>query len=123
MDEHLQLQICERIKQARKAAGLTQEDMASLMNVTPRAYQNYERNRVPFRRLGDIARLTGSEQEWLLRGDSAQSEVQAGLLRDVAAGMETLQNSQEDVHQKLDEILNRLEHLGGSGSHSAETQP
>lgn len=82
VDLYLQRQICERIRQARKAAGLTQEDMAGLLNVTTRAYQNYERERVPFRRLSEIARLTSVEQEWLLRGDP-QTEADPGLPNDL----------------------------------------
>ena len=74
MDAHLEKQICARIKQARKAAGFTQEDFANLLNVTTRTWQNYERDRVPFRRLGEIARLTSVQQEWLVRGDQKESD-------------------------------------------------
>ena len=34
----------ERIKQARKNKGLTQEELADLLNITARGLQNYERN-------------------------------------------------------------------------------
>lgn len=109
MDVYLQEQICARIKQARKAAGLTQEDMANLLNVTTRAYQNYERDRVPFRSLGKIANLTNVTQEWLLHGAPAEATLAHGeLLRAVAEGVEQIERSAEEVLQRLDEALARL---------------
>jgi transcriptional regulator with XRE-family HTH domain len=69
MDAHLQRQICARIKLARVEAGYTQDEMASLLNMTMRGYQNYESNRVPFKHLEKIAELTNVTQMWLLRGD------------------------------------------------------
>lgn len=74
MDAYLQREICARIKSARKAAGLTQEDAAALLNVTTRAWQNYERARVPFRRMTDIARVTNRSEKWLLHGEPAATE-------------------------------------------------
>lgn len=122
MDLYLQRQICQRIKQARKAAGLTQEDMAGLLNVTTRAYQNYEADRVPFRRLSEIARLTSVEQEWILRGDPP-TEADRGLLKDVADAVEQLERSAESVHQKLDETLARLARLEDGLSPPEERHP
>ena len=69
MDAHLQAEICARIKQARTEAGYTQQEMADLLGMTMRGYQNYESVRVPFPQLGKIAELTGVTQMWLLRGD------------------------------------------------------
>lgn len=72
MDARLQQDICARIQQARKEAGYTQQEMADLLGMTMRGYQNYESTRVPFRWLDKIAELTGKSQEWLLRGDVEQ---------------------------------------------------
>jgi transcriptional regulator with XRE-family HTH domain len=119
VDAYLQRQICERIKQARKGAGFTQEEMASLLGITQRGYQNYESERVPFRRLGEIARLTDVEQEWLLRGEQAETPGQAGLLRDVASGVEALERSSRDVLARLDESLVRLGQIEAALSPSA----
>lgn len=69
MDAKLQADICARIKLARTEAGYTQAEMADLLGMTLRGYQNYESNRVPFRWLDKIAELTGKTAEWLLRGD------------------------------------------------------
>lgn len=69
MDAHLQRQICARIKQSRVEAGFTQEEMADLLAMTSRGYQNYESDRVPWKHLEKIAELTNVSQMWLLRGD------------------------------------------------------
>lgn len=110
MDAYLQREICQRIRKARKEAGLTQEDAANLLSVTTRAYQNYERDRVPFRSLEKVARLFGVTQEWLLRGDPPASDppANAELLRAAADGIAELSRSQESVHDRLDEVLARL---------------
>lgn len=110
MDAYLQRQICERIRKARKEAGLTQEDAANLLSVTTRAYQNYERDRVPFRSLDKVARVFGVTQEWLLRGDLSEGDQPARveLLRATADGIAELTRSQESVLERLDQVLDRL---------------
>ena len=87
---------------ARKAAGLTQEDAAGLLNVTVRAYQNYESVRVPFRRLSDIARITGRDEDWLLRGDPKPGASLAEVREELAA-----------VRGQLAEVLRRLPEAPG----------
>lgn len=62
-------EICARIKRARIEAGLTQDEFADLLKVEKRTVQNYELDRVPWRYLKDISKITGRAQEWLLRGD------------------------------------------------------
>ena len=69
MDAFLQREICARIKLARVEAGFTQQEMADLLNMSMRGYQNYESDRVPWREIDKIADLTGRTQEWFLRGD------------------------------------------------------
>ena len=113
MDAYLQREICQRIRKARKEAGLTQEDMANLLSVTTRAYQNYEKERVPFRSLAKIAALTNVSQEWLLRGDVPEA-TPSSLLTDVASGIVQLERSSEDVLRVLDECLARLERIEGA---------
>lgn len=124
MDEELQAEICARIKLARTEAGMTLEEMADALDVTQRAYWNYEHNRVPFRRLRDIAEVTGTTQGWLLHGEPPPlQEPQTQLLRDVAAGVEQLERSSEDVFQRLDEALARLKRIEDAVSPPVETQP
>ncbi len=40
--------ICKRVRTARKAAGLSQEEVAAQLNLTPAGYGHYERGRQPF---------------------------------------------------------------------------
>jgi len=62
-------EIPARIKQARKEAGMTQNELAALLQVQPRTYQNYELDRVPWNLMNEIAAATGKSAEWLLHGD------------------------------------------------------
>lgn len=70
MSELERQMICQRVKQARVEAGLTQEELADLLNVGQRTVANYESVRVPWRYLAKIGEVTGRTQEWLLRGDA-----------------------------------------------------
>lgn len=66
--------ICERIAQAREAAGLTREGLAQHLSawagtrLTERDVRAFERTRVPWSLLDDVARLTGTSTGWLLYG-------------------------------------------------------
>lgn len=111
MDTHLQRQICERIKQARTEAGLTQTEMADLLGVTLRGYQNYEAERVPFRKLTQIARITNVTEEWMLRGDAAAVPPPLELLQEVGEGVRALASSQVVGHERLDDVLARLKRI------------
>jgi transcriptional regulator with XRE-family HTH domain len=58
-----------RIREARKAAGLTQQEMADALEVHKRTVENYERFRVPdYKMLNQIARVTDRPLEWFLHG-------------------------------------------------------
>lgn len=83
-------EICARIKQARIEAGLTQDEFADLLKVEKRTVQNYEADRVPWRYLKEIAKITGRTQEWLLRGDVIDA------------------TQMDRIEQKLDLILDSL---------------
>lgn len=61
--------VCQRIATARREAGITQEDMADMLDLSTRGYQAYEADRVPFRRLDQIAEITGVTKAWLLHGE------------------------------------------------------
>lgn len=122
MDEQLQAEICARIRQSRVEAGMTLEEMSDALGVTQRAYWNYEHNRVPFRRLSEVAEITGTTQGWLLRGDDSR-ELPSGLVRDVAEGVTELERSQVASHAKLDEILARLARLEARLSPGEDAHP
>ena len=110
VDAYTERQICARIKQARIEAGMTQKDLAGYLDVEIKTVQNYERNRVPFRRLEEIAKLTRVSHDWLLRG-APQTPANQELSADVLDALAGLQDSQESVHGKLDQILRRLKEL------------
>ena len=81
MEEGRSKEICARIKEARRLAGYTQPEMADLLGLTLRGYQNYESERVPFGRLIEIAKLTNVEEQWLLYGvtPAPQDDLREGL--------------------------------------------
>lgn len=101
--------ITSRIGQARRDAGLTQEEMADLLGVIPRTIQNYESKRVPWRHLKEIATITGKPQEWFLRGDEDDGEDPA--VQAVRA-VEALDSKIDvDVTPRLDGIERELREL------------
>lgn len=69
----LDFDIGKRIREARKAAGKTQEELASALGTTFQQVQKYEagRNRVAASRLVEIADFLRVSPAWLLLGDRA----------------------------------------------------
>jgi transcriptional regulator with XRE-family HTH domain len=62
-----------RIAEAREQAGLTQPELADLLEVHWRTVQEWESPRkdvVPWKRLDEIARAAGVTRDWLLHGDA-----------------------------------------------------
>jgi transcriptional regulator with XRE-family HTH domain len=60
---------CLRVREARKARGLTQAEMAQALGVGPEAYRAYEkRTPLPHFLIERFARITGTEIEFLLTG-------------------------------------------------------
>lgn len=98
MTRNEELEICRRIKDARKQAGFSQDEMADLLHVIKRTVQNYEKDRVPWRHLRKIAKLTNTSEEWLLHGDKARQESELKALR-------------EEVHALRDEVRLALRDL------------
>jgi transcriptional regulator with XRE-family HTH domain len=106
MDERLQAEICARIRQARTEAGMTLEEMADALGVTQRAYWNYEHNRVPFRRLRDIAELTNVTQGFLLHGEVIPANEDA--IRQVEARLAALEGSVTDGFEAVEAAIEQL---------------
>lgn len=84
--------ICRRIARARKEAGITQPELAELVEpkVHHRTVQNWETGErdkktgqkrwpVPFDYLDQIARITGRTKEWLLHGEEAATPSRADV--------------------------------------------
>jgi DNA-binding transcriptional regulator YiaG len=70
--------ICQRIGQAREEAGLTQPELADLLQPpvhwrTIQTWESVRSPRVPWDRLDEIARITGRSRDWLLHGDETVS--------------------------------------------------
>jgi len=98
MAELQRTEIAARIKQARIEAGFTQPEMADLLTVAARTYQNYESDRVPWSLLGLISEATSRSMAWLLHGEDPP----AG---DMPALINRLDDLELTVAAKLDELL------------------
>ena len=111
-----------RIARARKERGLTQEELAELIGVSPRSIQGYEAGKVvPYRRLAQLAEVTNRELVWILEGDEAATAI------DDPEVLERLVTAVEDVSEQAKRIrltAERLEHLlGGAPSTIPARQP
>src|SRR4051794_7778235 len=97
-------EIGARIAQARKEAGLTQEELAELAPFSYRSLQDYERGlTIPYRQLRDISKLLGQPVEWFLRGDEAEEPA-------MLARLEAIEASLTQIDRKLDllDVTDRL---------------
>jgi transcriptional regulator with XRE-family HTH domain len=73
--------IGRRIARARKERGLTQEELAALIGVSPRSIQGYEAGSVvPYRRLARLAAVCNRDIGWLLEGDTTTDRELVGRL-------------------------------------------
>jgi transcriptional regulator with XRE-family HTH domain len=97
---------------ARKAAGLSQRQLAAALGVSVRTIQNYERGRsVPFRHLPTLETLLGRSSAWLLYGrEDTESD---DLLSDLRAQRALL----EEILAHQRELLAELR----GGVHEGET--
>lgn len=72
--------VCRRIALARSGSGLTREGLARSLSactgldVSARDVRRFERWRVPWQLLDEIARLTGTSPRWLLYGEGPGPE-------------------------------------------------
>jgi transcriptional regulator with XRE-family HTH domain len=89
-------EISARIKVARTEAGLKQREMAERLHIEPRTYQNYERTRVPWVLLKDIARITGKSHAWLLHGDDGP---------DVMDVLTRMESELHEIRERVDQAL------------------
>ncbi|MGH2878967.1 MAG: helix-turn-helix domain-containing protein [Solirubrobacteraceae bacterium] len=68
MDGIEPVEICARIKQLRERSPLTQEQFAEAISASVGSLNKYERNRVPWGKLGKIADLTHADIRWIVFG-------------------------------------------------------
>lgn len=96
--------ISRRIAQARKQAGFSQHQLAEKLGVHWRSIQNWERpdQSVPWDRLGEIARITGTQTEWLLGAPAADGVEgdEAARLRDEIASLREELLKELDIQRK-----------------------
>lgn len=101
-----------RIREARMAAGLTQDELADLIGVGMRQVQYYESGTSnPYRTLRRIAEATGRSVGWFLHGDAPTelaAEELAQRLEAVEAGQERLEATLSEQRALLDELLRRV---------------
>ena len=127
-------EIGERISQRRGELGWTHERLAQEMGVGLRTVQRWQKgvdqntgkSWLPrLATLMELADVMGVERSYFTERPEQvdQAQVQAALMRDVAAGVATLERSQEDVHSKLDEVIERLRRLEGQQLPPAEIRP
>jgi transcriptional regulator with XRE-family HTH domain len=110
--------IGRRIAQARREAGLTQEELAGLIGVTTRSVQGYEAGAVtPFRHLRKLEEVTEKPRGWLLYGESGSSSGDA-VMGDVAT---TLAAQVAQIAEDAERIAAAAEQL--ERTRSAEQLP
>jgi transcriptional regulator with XRE-family HTH domain len=102
-----------RIARARKERGLTQEELAAAIGVSPRSIQGYEAGKVvPYRRLSQLAAVTNRELGWLLEGDAPRDAPTDPEL------VERLVSLVEEVSaeaKRIRTLAERLEHMLEAG--------
>lgn len=102
-----------RIREARMAAGLTQDELSDLVGVGMRQIQYYESgDSNPYRTLRRIAEATGRSIGWFLHGDAPTElavEELAQRLEAVEAGQERIEASLVEQRSLLDELLRRVQ--------------
>jgi transcriptional regulator with XRE-family HTH domain len=100
VDEQQALEIGRRIAQARKEAGMTQVELAEILNISARSVQDYERGvTVPWKHFQRLEEVFKRPLRWFLRGESEQ---------DTDAAEREAADRQFDRHT---EILVRLDEL------------
>ena len=108
-----QRQIGERIAAARRAAGLTQRELAERLGVTTRSIQNYESGAVvPYKHLRRIEVLAHKRVGWILAGDPTEDSVAETIARleDVLHRHHALlQEHLETLHRQTDQLREQRE--------------
>lgn len=104
--------IRQRIRQARKVIGLTQQDLADLLQVHKRTIENYENVRVPpWDEINPLAAALGINVGWLLHGESATepAEPTSAQLAALEVHLEQVATAVDRLTQGEAEILAAIE--------------
>lgn len=96
-----------RIAQAREKAGLTQEELGDIIDMSTRQVQNYEAgDSKPYKKIKEIAAATGVTVEWLLGTEPSEQAAEAGA--DLAERLDRLAQAQERHEALLRELLQEI---------------
>lgn len=93
-------EIGSRIAQARQDAGLSQAQLADILDVTPRMVQHYESGTsIPYKHFDRLEQLFDVSLGWLMYGESfGRGQVSPGVDADLIA------SNHDAVMAKLEEI-------------------
>src|SRR3990167_10301821 len=92
-----------RIRQARREAGMTQEDLAEVCSFSKRSLQDYETGvTIPYRNLTELALILRRSVAWFLHGAEADRspEEDAALAERMTAVEAQLQELVREVRQR-----------------------
>jgi transcriptional regulator with XRE-family HTH domain len=114
--------ICARIAQARTAAGLSQPELGEALEPpahwrTVQTWESVKNPRVPWRRLDEISRITGTTKEWLLHGEATPATTDEDRLREVIR--EEVAGALADVEALLQRLLGQAPARADEGDDAA----
>lgn len=90
-------EVGQRIIAARREFGMSQKELAELVQVSERSMQSYESGQVvPYRKLKDLAMVLNVSTSWILHGEAAKES--AGDLAPIL----------ERISEQLDRIVEAL---------------
>lgn len=105
-------EIGARIAQARREAGLGQDDLAEMASFSKRSLQDYETGvTIPYKHFAEISRLLKRTTEWFLYGD----EEELNLTPDLLERLEVAVGALAGEAQRLAEIVERLDRRSPPG--------
>lgn len=110
-----------RLAESREQAGLTQEEMADLLGIHFRSVQNYEspkKDRIPWDKLDEWARITGVTKEWLLHGREA-----AGTSDGLGELLDRFDRQHDEVMARLGEVLEQVRVTAASRTETPAPPP
>lgn len=105
-------EIGTRIAQARREAGLTQEQLAEMAPFSYRSLQDYEQGvTIPYRQMRELSKLLGRPVEWFLHGDDEDEHSIIELLGELDGKLEALDRKLDHDRQAFEQRLLSLERL------------
>lgn len=96
------VEVGQRIVQARKELGLTQEELAELAGVSQRSMQAYETGEViPYRKMRELSKVLEVETSWLLHGQIEESDEEVAELK---RSVDNLTKLVRAMSRKIDQL-------------------